>query len=206
LSFDPRFDDACKITKGEDAEFAPTSQMLHLVGDGSLHSICAFLAREQADPKALENDVIRYITSGTQFSHEDCSQTNTFQFVSLMARDYAVSNSEMDKLSQLMWEVYKQFGVECRIMLAPANKLTPSEVCRYDFEVKIPSSGKWLACGRISHHGDYILRRFGLKLMHLVEGIAFDSDILLSALIESHQRPDGTFSIPAVIDRFMYHH
>lgn len=91
-------------------------------------------------------------------------------------------------------------------MLTPANKLLPSEVCRYQIEVRLPSSGKWLKSGHISHHGDYILRRFGLKLMHLVEGVAFDSDNLLSVLIETHQLPDGTFSIPPAIERFMYQH
>lgn len=93
------------------------------------------------------------------------------------------------------------------IMLAAGDLGSPSAIT-YDIETWIPSEGKYRETHSTSNTTDYQSRRLNIRYrnaegntekVHMLNGTAVALSRLLIALIEHHQKPDGSVAIPEAL-------
>jgi seryl-tRNA synthetase len=115
------------------------------------------------------------------------------------------SYQELEKLTANAEKVLQSLGLHYRVIEICTGDLGFSMAKTYDLEVWAPGQGRYLEVSSCSNAEDYQARRMNLKFKdqdgknrfcHTLNGSGTALARLYVALVETHQRPDGSILIP----------
>lgn len=99
-----------------------------------------------------------------------------------------------------------------RVLLLAAGDTGFSSAKTYDLEVFAPGVGKWLEVSSCSNFTDFQARRANIRyrpapgekprFVHTLNGSAVGFPRTVAAILEHHQRPDGTIALPAALQPY----
>lgn len=148
--------------------------------------------REAGSHRSEERGTVR----GHQFN-----KVEAFQFVTPEGSDRALQEL-VGKAESLV----EQLGLHYRTSLLAAADTSAAMQVTYDVEVWIPSIGTYKEVSSVSAAGEYQARRAQIRYrregekrpqyVHTLNGSALATSRLVPALLEQHQRPDGSVAVP----------
>ena len=99
-----------------------------------------------------------------------------------------------------------------RVLLLAAGDTGFASAKTYDLEVFAPGVGKWLEVSSCSNFTDFQARRANIRFrpapgekprfVHTLNGSALALPRVVAALLEHHQRPDGSVAVPAALQPY----
>lgn len=148
--------------------------------------------REAGSARAEERGTIR----GHQFN-----KVEMFHFVA--PDQWHASLMELLETAQF---ILGELGLHFRTTLLAARDTSASMAKTYDVEVWLPSIGAYKEVSSVSWAGDFQARRANIRfkpsrggpsaLVHTLNGSGLATSRLVPALLEQHQRPDGSVNVP----------
>ncbi|MGW1054107.1 serine--tRNA ligase [Streptomyces sp. NPDC001118] len=109
-------------------------------------------------------------------------------------------------------ELVAGLGLHHRVTRLAAGDTSPAQAKTYDVEVWLPSLGAYAEVSSVSNARDYQARRGGIRYrpagggraahVHTLNASGLATSRLVPALLEQHQRPDGTVAVPEVLRRW----
>ncbi|MEV6546073.1 aminoacyl--tRNA ligase-related protein [Streptomyces sp. NPDC051665] len=103
-------------------------------------------------------------------------------------------------------------GLHYRVTKLAAGDTSPAQAKTYDVEVWLPSLGAYTEVSSVSNAREYQARRGGIRYrpagggraayVHTLNASGLATSRLLPAILEQHQRPDGTVVVPEVLRRW----
>jgi len=109
-------------------------------------------------------------------------------------------------------ELVAGLGLHHRITKLAAGDTSPAQAKTYDVEVWLPSLGAYAEVSSVSNARDYQARRGAMRYrpagggrpvhVHTLNASGLATSRLLPALLEQHQRADGTVAVPEVLRRW----
>ncbi|XP_030369498.1 serine--tRNA ligase, mitochondrial [Scaptodrosophila lebanonensis] len=122
------------------------------------------------------------------------------------------SEIELEEFKNIELALFKQLGINFRLLDMPPCELGAPAYQKYDIEAWMPGRNMWGEISSCSNCTDYQAKRLNIKykqktggklaFAHTINGTATAIPRLLIALIESHQRA-GNVDLPAVLVPFM---
>ncbi len=109
-------------------------------------------------------------------------------------------------------QLVQGLGLHCRSMLLTTGDMSFASAKTIDVEVWLPGQNRYYEVSSISNCTDYQARRSNTRfrrgqekpqLVHTLNGSGLATSRLMVALLENHQRPDGSVSIPAVLQPYL---
>lgn len=205
-----------------DTGFFPTDQQavyelasddLFLVGTSEV-PLAAFHAGETLDAADLP---LRYCALSVCFRREAGAagrdtrgifRTHQFEKVEMFSYcDPGKSGEEHEFLLSIEEEIAQALGLHYRIVNIAAGDLGGSAAKKYDMEVWLPGQGQYRELTSCSNCTDYQGRRLGTRVrtdgglapVHTLNGTAATSSRSVIAVLETHQREDGSVGLPQVL-------
>lgn len=125
--------------------------------------------------------------------------------------DPNTSEQEHEFLLQQQRGIMDALELPYRVVLLAAKDLGAPSAKTYDIETWIPSEHTYRETHSTSNTTDYQARRLNVRVRteagatkaHMLNGTAAAISRLLIALIENHQRSDGSVAIPEVLHRYL---
>ncbi|GKQ33733.1 serine--tRNA ligase [Streptomyces sp. A012304] len=109
-------------------------------------------------------------------------------------------------------ELVTGLGLHHRVTKLAAGDTSPAQAKTYDVEVWLPSLGAYAEVSSVSNARAYQARRGGMRYrpaeggraryLHTLNASGLATSRLLPALLEQHQRADGTVAVPEVLRRW----
>ncbi|MGW1956347.1 serine--tRNA ligase [Streptomyces sp. NPDC001920] len=109
-------------------------------------------------------------------------------------------------------ELVAQLGLHHRVTKLAAGDTSPAQAKTYDVEVWLPSLGAYTEVSSVSNARTYQARRGGIRYrpagggkaayVHTLNASGLATSRLLPAILEQHQRADGTVAVPEVLRRW----
>ncbi|MFF4362558.1 serine--tRNA ligase [Streptomyces sp. NPDC001604] len=109
-------------------------------------------------------------------------------------------------------ELVAGLGLHYRVTKLAAGDTSPAQAKTYDVEVWLPSLGAYAEVSSVSNARDYQARRGAMRYrpagggkpahLHTLNASGLATSRLLPALLEQHQRADGTVAVPEVLRRW----
>lgn len=107
-------------------------------------------------------------------------------------------------------EIFTALQIPYRVVEICAGDLAAPNYRKYDIEAWLPGSERWLEVTSCSNDIDYQARRLGVRtksdsgteLVHTLNGTAIACGRAIVALLENHQRSDGSIEIPDELKPF----
>ena len=107
-------------------------------------------------------------------------------------------------------EIADDLGLHYRVMNISVGDLGAPAAKKYDIEAWLPGQGRYRELTSCSNTTDYQARRLdaryrgeqGVRHLHTLNGTAVTSSRSLIAVLETHQRSDGSVDIPEVLHGF----
>lgn len=109
-------------------------------------------------------------------------------------------------------ELVAGLGLHHRITKLAAGDTSPAQAKTYDVEVWLPSLGAYAEVSSVSNARAYQARRGGIRYrpagggkavyVHTLNASGLATSRLLPAILEQHQRADGTVAVPEVLRRW----
>lgn len=120
------------------------------------------------------------------------------------------SEEEHRRLIELEEEVVGSLEIPYRLVEHCAGDLSASHFRSYDIEAWLPGSARWMEITTCSNCSDYQARRLGVRtkvggtnvLVHTLNGTIVAVGRTLVALLENHQRKDGSVGVPSVLQPY----
>ncbi|HYY74576.1 MAG TPA: serine--tRNA ligase [Solirubrobacterales bacterium] len=119
------------------------------------------------------------------------------------------SKAEHERLLELQERILQALEIPYRVVDIPAGELGASASRKLDCEAWIPSQERYREVTSCSNTTDYQARRLGCRYrpesdaqpvpVHTLNGTAVAIGRTLIALIENHQRPDGSVALPRAL-------
>jgi seryl-tRNA synthetase len=118
------------------------------------------------------------------------------------------ARDEHERLLELEQELIGDLGIPYRVVKIAAGDLGASAVKKYDIEGWFPGQGRYRELTSTSNTTDYQARRLEIRWrpeggrpahVHTLNGTAVAVGRTLIALMENHQREDGTVDVPDVL-------
>src|SRR5688572_2659800 len=115
---------------------------------------------------------------------------------------------EHERLRQTQVDILTELGLHGRVVDIPVGDLGASAARKYDLEVWLPGQDAYRELTSASNCTDYQARRLRCRyrvgegetaMVHTLNGTAIAVGRTLIALIETHQRADGTVAVPEVL-------
>jgi seryl-tRNA synthetase len=107
----------------------------------------------------------------------------------------------------------QRLGLPYRVLLMSTGEMGFVQRKKYDLEVWSPGVERWLEVSSCSNFGDYQARRMAIRyrpekgakaeLVHTLNGSGLALARIVAAILEHHQRRDGTISVPEVLRPYM---
>ena len=104
-------------------------------------------------------------------------------------------------------------GLHYRLSKLAAGDCSASMATTWDIELWIPSMNEYKECSSVSNAMDYQARRGNmrfrrngekkLEFMHTLNGSGLATSRLIPAIVEQHQRADGSVAVPEVLRPFL---
>jgi seryl-tRNA synthetase len=119
---------------------------------------------------------------------------------------------ELEKMVANAEKVLQLLGLHYRVILLCTGDIGFGSAKTYDIEVWSPGQGSYLEVSSCSNCGDFQSRRMNLrfkieagenKFPHILNGSGTALARLFVALIETHQQPDGSVSIPLPLQSYL---
>ncbi|GAA1972967.1 serine--tRNA ligase [Kitasatospora viridis] len=154
--------------------------------------------REAGSHRAADRGTLR----GHQFN-----KVEMFQFTRPDASD-AAHQELLDRAAALV----EALGLHHRITRLAAEDTSASMAKTFDVEVWLPSIDAYVEVSSVSNARDYQARRGNIRYrpadgkpahVHTLNGSGLATSRLVPALLEQHQQPDGTVTVPAVLRRWL---
>ncbi len=107
-------------------------------------------------------------------------------------------------------DIFTALQIPYRVVEICAGDLAAPNYRKYDIEAWLPGSERWLEVTSCSNDIDYQARRLGVRtksesgteLVHTLNGTAIACGRAIVALLENHQRSDGSIEIPDELKAF----
>ncbi|WP_031481303.1 serine--tRNA ligase [Streptomyces bicolor] len=109
-------------------------------------------------------------------------------------------------------ELVAGLGLHYRVTQLAAGDTSPAQAKTYDVEVWLPSLGAYAEVSSVSNARAYQARRGGIRYrpegggkavhVHTLNASGLATSRLLPAILEQHQRADGTVAVPEVLRRW----
>jgi len=116
---------------------------------------------------------------------------------------------EHEKLTGHAEEVLRRLGLAYRVAVLPANDFGFAAAKTYDLEAWAPGVGQWLEVSSSSTFTDYQARRANIRtrpkpgekpeFVHTLNASGVALPRTIAALLETHQQPDGSVTIPPAL-------
>ena len=116
------------------------------------------------------------------------------------------SNAELEALTGHAEKVLRLLEIPYRVVLLAAGDTGFASAKTYDLEVFAPGVGAWLEVSSCSNCTDFQSRRANIRyrpaeggkprFVHTLNGSGLAFPRVIAALLEHHQAPDGTVTIP----------
>ncbi|TQF07170.1 serine--tRNA ligase [Kitasatospora acidiphila] len=154
--------------------------------------------REAGSYRATERGTLR----GHQFN-----KVEMFQFAHPDASDLA-----HEELLARAAELVEALGLHHRITRLAAEDTSAAMAKTFDVEVWLPSISAYVEVSSVSNARDYQARRGNTRYrpaagkpayVHTLNASGLATSRLLPAMLEQHQRPDGTVAVPKVLQRWL---
>ena len=116
--------------------------------------------------------------------------------------------SDAEHLRLLSFEegIFQALAIPYRVLEIPSGELAAPNYRKFDIEAWLPGASRWLEVTSCSNDIDYQARRLavrtrtegggGTRHVHTLNGTAVAVGRALVALLENHQREDGSVSVP----------
>ncbi len=124
-----------------------------------------------------------------------------------------LSATALEELTSQAETLLERLGLRYRRVLLGAGDLGIGGAMTYDLEVWAPGVQKWLEVSSCTTFTDYQARRANLRFkraqadkpefVHTLNGSALALPRVLAALLETHQRDDGSVSLPEPLHRYV---
>ena len=195
---------------------ANTDPELFLVGTSEV-SLAALHAGEVLDEAELP---LRYCGHSACFRREAGAggkdtrgifRTHQFEKVEMFTFCHpSASQSEHDRILAIEREIADDLGLHYRVMNIAVGDLGSPAAKKYDIEAWLPGQDRYRELTSCSNTTDYQARRLnarfrserGVQHLHTLNGTAITSSRTLIAVLETHQRADGSVATPEVLQRF----
>ncbi len=190
---------------------------LFLVGTSEV-SLAAFHADEILDPGALP---IRYAGYSTCFRREAGTygkdtrgifRVHQFDKVEMFVFARPEDSwEEHDRLVAIEEELVRGLELPYRLVNVCVGELGASAAKKIDLEVWLPGQGRYRELMSCSNTTDYQARRLGVRMrrpegnvpVHTLNGTALAVPRTLIALLENHQRADGSVPLPEALHPYL---
>jgi seryl-tRNA synthetase len=194
----------------------PARDDLFLVGTSEV-SLAALHMSEILDEDALP---LRYAGISSCFRREAGAagrdtrgifRTHQFEKVEMFSFCHPDRSwDEHELILSLEREIADELGLHYRVVNIPVGELGDSAAKKYDIEAWLPGQGRFRELTSCSNTTDYQARRLecrmrtgkGTRVLHTLNGTAVTSSRTLIAILETHQRADGSVALPAVLHPF----
>ncbi len=123
------------------------------------------------------------------------------------------SREALEELTREAEELLEMLGLQYRRVLLATGDLGFSSAMTYDLEVYAPGVDQWLEVSSCSVFTEFQARRGDLRFrrsqsekpeyVHTLNGSALALPRVLAALLETHQRADGSVDLPAVLHPYV---
>jgi seryl-tRNA synthetase len=123
------------------------------------------------------------------------------------------SYDEHERLAREVSDIFEALELPYRVMLLCTGDLSFAAAKCYDFEVWAPGSGAWLECSSCSNFEDFQARRMGMRFRraagakvefpHTLNASGVALPRTYAALLENHQRADGSVAIPSALRPYL---
>lgn len=124
---------------------------------------------------------------------------------------------QSEKMHQLLirkaCRLVEGLGLHYRLSKLAAGDCSASMATTWDIELWIPSMNEYKECSSVSNAMDYQARRGNmrfrrngekkLEFMHTLNGSGLATSRLIPAIVEQHQRADGSVAVPEVLRPFL---
>jgi seryl-tRNA synthetase len=119
---------------------------------------------------------------------------------------------EHERLLAIEEEIIGNLEIPYRVVNIAAGDLGGSAAKKYDIEAWLPGQGRYRELTSCSNTTDYQARRMqtrvrradgSVEVLHTLNGTATAIGRTLIAIMENHQRPDGTVEIPAKLHPYL---
>src|SRR5216117_3937488 len=121
----------------------------------------------------------------------------------------ATSAAEHERLTGHAEEVLRRLELPYRVVLLAAGDVGFASAKTYDLEVWAPGVGAWLECSSSSTFTDFQARRANIRcrskpgdrpeFVHTLNASGVALPRTIAALLETHQRPDGSVALPPAL-------
>ena len=125
----------------------------------------------------------------------------------------ADSPAEHEKLTAHAEVVLQRLELPYRVVLLAAGDLGFASAKTYDLEVWAPGVGRWLEASSSSTFTDFQARRANIRyrpgpgakpeFVHTLNASGVALPRTLAALLETHQRPDGSVTLPSALGPYL---
>ena len=116
------------------------------------------------------------------------------------------SDAALEWLTQCAEVVLQRLGLAYRVRLLSTGDMGFTQAKTYDLEVWAPGVGEWLEVSSVSNFRDYQARRMNIRfrpelgakpeILHTLNGSGLALARTVAALLEVHQREDGSVALP----------
>jgi seryl-tRNA synthetase len=107
----------------------------------------------------------------------------------------------------------QRLGLAYRVLLMATRDMGFTQARKYDLEVWAPGVERWLEVSSCSNFHDFQARRMAIRyrpepgakpeLVHTLNGSGLALARIVAALLETHQRRDGSVSVPEVLRPYL---
>jgi len=119
-----------------------------------------------------------------------------------------------EKMVTQVEEVLKRLGLHYRVVLLSSQDMGATAAKTYDLEVWMPGLNRYMEISSVSNCLDFQARRGMIRfkgktgkdkprLVHTLNGSGVAIGRALAAVVENHQKKDGTFAIPEALDKYL---
>jgi seryl-tRNA synthetase len=136
------------------------------------------------------------------------NKVELFKFTSAQS-----SFEELESLVRDAEAVLQKLDLHYRVVLLPTGDMAAQSAKTYDLEVWIPSQKRYYEVSSCSNCTDYQARRGEIRyrptpaakpeFVHTLNGSGLATSRLMSALLETNQRPDGSVIVPEVLREYV---
>ena len=145
---------------------------------------------------------VRGIKRGYQF--------DKVEMVQFVAEDQ--SWAALDRLVEDALAIIRPLGLRYRVLRLATGDLTFASAMTYDIEVWAPGAEEWLEVSSVSNFLDFQARRANLRYrdaegrvrhLHTLNGSGVALPRTFAAILETHQQPDGSVTLPEAIRPYL---
>jgi seryl-tRNA synthetase len=198
--------------------YVTTEDQLYLVGTSEV-SLAAFHLGEILEEDALP---IHYAGYSTCFRREAGSygkdlggmfRVHQFDKIEMFAFcSPETSWDEHESLLAIEEEIIGNLEIPYRVVNIAAGDLGGAAAKKYDIEAWLPGQGRYRELTSCSNTTDYQARRMqtrvrradgSVEMLHTLNGTATAIGRTLIAILENHQRPDGSVELPAKLHPYL---